>query len=455
MVEKWKIYLGYAGLFGLLILSAFFYQERILFVDTAYQTFLMVKDGYFQVMVNRFGAVLVQWLPLIGIKMEWPLRWVIFLYSLSFPLLFLFWYHLTVKWLKQPAIGLCIVLLFTLMVRDAFYWVPSELQQGLAFLLFWTAFVVQFFPFSRWWQWLIAFIGVICIAYYHPLTVIPFFFLWIFFWLSRPSFRRPVYYGLAGFMVVMQLFKQKFSSNWYDNAKYAEFFNNLEHFFPHYWNIPSNLYFLQAGFQQWYGLWLVLIVVLIFYLVKKDWWKIGLIVSFFTGYVLLVNLMDPHWPYLFYAEVNYLPLSIMVCIPLLVDVLPSLKHKTLPLALLSVFIAIRLITIGAHHKEYSSRLEWLDTQLQAGMPHKKLWTEKEKAPNDLLKIDWGTPYETLVMSSLKSKDAGQTLYLLPTSADSGIVNTDSLFLGLRHFPIDAVESNYFSLDKSFYKKLVK
>ncbi|HRJ16498.1 MAG TPA: hypothetical protein PLI34_15975, partial [Saprospiraceae bacterium] len=52
--------LGWLALLALLALAAVFFRERALFTDMAFQTVLMSTEGDFQIMVNRFGVVLVQ-----------------------------------------------------------------------------------------------------------------------------------------------------------------------------------------------------------------------------------------------------------------------------------------------------------------------------------------------------------------------------------------------------------
>ena len=60
--------LGFAGMVALLVLSIVFWRERTLFLDVAYQTVLMLRDDQVQVQVQRFGAAVVQALPLFNFR---------------------------------------------------------------------------------------------------------------------------------------------------------------------------------------------------------------------------------------------------------------------------------------------------------------------------------------------------------------------------------------------------
>ena len=176
--------LGYLVMGCLLLFSVLFYRERAWLLDVAYQTFLMINEGTVQVMVYRFGAAIVQSLPLLGIKLGAPLWMISLLYSVSFTLFFLLIYHLIVKSCKNDHLGLVLVLVFTLLVHDSFYWTTSEQIQGLAVLLLFYAYLLKDADANGFLHWFLLTVGIIALAYYHPLIFIPFYFLWAFWALS-------------------------------------------------------------------------------------------------------------------------------------------------------------------------------------------------------------------------------------------------------------------------------
>ena len=96
----WRI-AGYIVWVVLLILAVYFFRERTLFVDIAYQTCLMIQSGTFAWQVDRYGAALVQALPLLAIKCNLPLFMVLMAYSVSFIFVYLFIYILLVERLGQ------------------------------------------------------------------------------------------------------------------------------------------------------------------------------------------------------------------------------------------------------------------------------------------------------------------------------------------------------------------
>lgn len=406
--------LGLLGWLALLVLAAVFFRERALFTDMAFQTVLMSTEGDFQIMVNRFGVVLVQALPLLAIKMGLPLQVVSLLYSISFPLLFLAVYALIVYRLKQEELGLTLVTLFTLMVFDAFYWPSSEQQQGLAFLLLFFAFAQKDLHFKSIGALLVALIAVPVLAYYHPLIFIPFYFLWAFFLLRDPEARKGRFLALGGYMAIVLVFKSLFSGNWYDDDKFRIFKDNLSALFPDYFSMASHGQFAQWCLAHWYFLPLLWVAVSGFYLVRKQWKPLLLMWVFGIGHLMLLHIASPEHPYRFYAEVNYLPLTLYAALPFWYDIAPTIRPKQWLTAGFALFLILRIAAIGLHHRPWTQRLERLESILAEGRQStgsSRHLLHETPALRDSLFITWSAPYETLLLSAMQHPDSAQTLLI--------------------------------------------
>ncbi len=416
-------YLGYLVLGILLVMSIVFYKERTLFVDVAFQTFKMITEGGWQVQVNRFGSGLVHALPLAAIRMELPLWMVLLSYSLSFTLLFLLLYHITVQWLKNEWMGFAIPLLFTLNTFDGFYWATSELQQGLAVLLVYFAFLLKYPAPSKWWQWAVIILGIPLLATYHPVMFIPFFFMWGFFWLSDERFRNSTFYVVLLVMIVFLLVKSSFMGNHYDAGKMAEFWNNFDAYYPNLLKLPSNKIFLTRSIKFWYFFPLLFIFENGWYLWKKQWAKAILLTGFSLVFLLITHIGSPHTTYRFYAEVNYMPLTLFVILPLLFDIVPNIKKKRLVVLLFSLIFVIRLVTIYNHHRPYSNRIVWLQEQLdniQRNYTSNKVIIPFTKELEDRLYMTWGIPYESLLLSSMNNREHSMTIFV-PKGGEPSLV----------------------------------
>jgi hypothetical protein len=447
--------LGYLVLLGLLLLAGVFYRERALFIDVAFQTFLMITEGTVQVMVHRFGAAIVQALPWAAIQLEWPLWMVSLTYSLSFPLLFLFFYFLIVRVFRNDYLGWVLVFLFTLIVHDAFYWVASEYQQGLAFLLVFFAFVRRYPALDRWWMWLFLVPATVALAYYHPLVFVVFFYCWLFFLVHGREHRHWRYYLSAALMVVVVVIKSRISANWYDGAKYDTFFQNLMEYFPNYFDFESHRKFLANCFEVWYFFPVFLLAAGIFYIIRRQWMKLALLLGYCFGYLMLVHIGSPNAAYRFYVEVNYMALAVFVALPFVYDVVPAIRRPRLVFFLFMAISALRLAAIYRNHEPFTQRLEWLAGQLDKGAARhqsNRLWLSQAEAPMDTLLMTWGVAYETLLLSAMKYPDSAKTLVILPDPArfETELNSPDFFISDLKSYPVKEVEGRYFRLGRGRY-----
>jgi hypothetical protein len=452
--SSWPRRAGHAVIAALVLLSLWLYQERTLLLDIAYQTFLMITEGKPQVMVNRFGVVLIQALPLAGIKLGLPLKVVLLLYSASFPLLFWAFYTLIVRVLRNDYLGWALVFLYTLIVYDAFYWAPSEQQQALGLLLVVFAFLLRFPALDRPWMMGIMAAAMPALAYYHPLVFIPFFFLWAYGALTLPELRHWRYGAVAGWMVLVLILKSVFSGNWYDDNKYDTFFKNLIEFFPNYLQLPSNAKFLAHSLQYWYFFPLMLIVVSGYLAWRRRWWLLGLIWVFCLGHLALLHIGSPNASYRFYAEVNYMPLMVYVGVPFMLDIVKRHPHRYWIWLLVGLAV-FRLAVIAQHRKPFTGRIDWLASHLQEWRRQtgaRNFYLPLSQAPTDTLLMTWGVPYETLLLSSLESPDNTATLVVLPEPGAhaEALKNGGFLVTEFKDWPLDSLRQGYFEMDGGGY-----
>lgn len=446
--------LGYAGMILLVVLAAVFYRERAWFLDIAYQTFLMVNEGTVQVMVNRFGSAVVQLLPLLAIKLSAPLAWVSLLYSISFPLLFLLFYLVTVKILKNDLLGWAIVFLYTLIVYDAFYWATSEQQQGLGAVLVFFAYWLRFPRQNKSWMWLVSAVGIVILAYYHPLIFIAFYFLWAFFGLHlRERLVGKVYWLMAAGMALVITFKSFAFSNWYDNDKYGTFSANLKTYFPNYFDFPAHTKFVENAFSIWYFFPILLLVVSGFYCYRKKWLKLGLVWLSCLGYLMLLHISAPNATHRFYVEVNYMALTIFVTVPFLFDIVPLMREKTL-VGLFAAILLLRLSTIALHHTPFEQRWRWIETTLsKTPADENRFYLDEDLAPMNTLLMSWGTPYESLIISHCRAgQDQVKTLLIYPdTSRFAKDIQLDSVFITpFQTHSAEILNKDYFPLKNDSY-----
>jgi len=192
-----------------------------------------------------------------------------------------------------------------------------------------------------------------------------------------------------------------------------------------------------------------------FYLLKKKWLKLGLLLLFSFGYLLLINISGPEAPYRFYSEVSYLPLSIFVVVPLLFDLIPRIGKPKRVLGVFAAIILLRLAVIAANHQTFENRLTWMQKQLAKASVFRtnRLLVKKENAPMDTLIMEWGVPYSTMLLSSLEHPDSAKTLFIdSDFEKFQSYLDKDNYFLSIfKKIEVeDFLNPNYFELKNGRY-----
>ncbi|MCF8244713.1 MAG: hypothetical protein K9J37_08060 [Saprospiraceae bacterium] len=406
-------FLGYSTWLVLFTLSLVFYQERAFFMDAGFQLFNLINEQKIQVYHYRFVTAVPQVVPFFLMKMGAPLWALAMGFSASYLLFYFAIWHLLVRYLRCDALGWVLLSLMVLITFDGFYHIQSEFNLGLALLLLAFGVVLRNPRLDTAWQWVALLLLIATIGFSHKLSIIFTVFLWVFFWLGKKELRHWRYVLLLGIFILATAIKSAFFTNWYEAAKQAEFATNLQHYFPKLWDIPSNAIFLERCLKYYYLLPLLLGVVSIFYLRKKQWLRLGLVWSFSLGYLLLYNIADPQAQYRFYSEVSYLPLSIFVAVPFFFDVLGNFDAKNkrwLPYVIAAVLL-LRLATIAWNHRTVGNQFGWIQQQLDR--PGNRFFLQKDQVPMDTVLMEWGVPFSAMHLSALESPDSAETLLILP------------------------------------------
>ncbi|MBX9851102.1 MAG: hypothetical protein K2X86_05010 [Cytophagaceae bacterium] len=389
---------------SLIFLAIVFYQERVIIFDMSFHTFEIVRSENFAIQYQRFGAVFTQIFPLIAVKLHLSLKAVMILYSAAFVIYHFSAFLISLFLLKNEKLALVILLFSTLLVTHTFYWIQSEFIQGCIFLLLFYGFLlkkenVRSLSIT---DWVILLAMIITLVFFHPLIAIPFGFMAIFFLLSyAKTNHRLIFISILLFGITLAAKSIFFPPKGYDANRMStlKYFTDL---FPDYFTLSINKKFLRYCLRDYYFLPIFLIITSAFYIRQKNIKKLFLILAFFFGYLLLINVTTYQWPEQFYLESFYLCLSLFVVIPLVFDIMPKINKEKLFYTSLILILLIRVIHIGFSNTKYSARLNWNKKFLSETekYPSKKLILDKSMVPMNILKLQWSSPYEFLLLSSL-------------------------------------------------------
>lgn len=446
----------------LIVLSLVFYLERIVNLDMAFQTFLILKSGSLEIQSGRFGAAATQVWPWASQAMGLPLKGVLVAYSLGHVLwptiLAIFCWRI-----GQWRWSLAIALVATLMTTHTFYWL-SEMPQGLVFLCAVFAWMHSKGSLAsfRWWQWPLWLGALITAFYFHPLVLYAHAFLCLFFLLEKNKPRDWAWLHLTalGIFGVLAILKYKvLKLDWYDAVaiKRQEAFGKL---WPHWFDIESNRKFLEWSAADYWLLWGVLAVCVAYYIWTQHWAKALFIAAWPLGFVLMVNV--PYFEAVgqqFYMENLYLPLAVFASIPLIFDVLrEQTKNDRLArngAVVLGILFLINLLRIGQAHQPWRDKLRWEQNFLKEteNRSERKIVLSEKQVPMERLKMSWGSSYEFLLLSSLVHPDSARCLIVhdSPERFDS-VFTRPRLFLGaFKNYPFEELPKPYFNFrDTSAY-----
>lgn len=401
----------------LFLLSILFYKERIVFLDTAYHMFHILTDGDFLVGNHRYGAVVTQIFPYLCEKLSIPLDATMIIYSSGFALYYFICYLLLVFVLKQYKLALVLLLSHTLFVSDAFYWVTSELKQGLAFFCVMFAILTSFTlsGHTRIYKLAIVTILPICAAFFHPILWVPGVYIIVFFFIHSNAIadKRVFYLGSAIFLVVyflkLHLLPVLYESNGMSRA--SNFFTLL----PQWFSLPSSQHFLNkcTGVFIWIPIFFLLINAM--YLYKKKWLKLFAFNGFIIAYIILITTAYASGTTdEFYFENLYLPLGIVLGLSWVYDVMDHLPRYFSSTIILLV-LASGVARIYSRHTVYTTRLEW-ERSIMDQYPGQKLFIQETPGIEDTLVMTWATAYEFWLLSTAE-REYTRTISVVPNVDD--------------------------------------
>lgn len=396
-------WLGLACYSVLTILAIVFYQERTIFSDAAFRFYAMIKDDCYAIQAHRFGSYFTQSFLYLPYSLGLSLKTIMISYSVGFVVYKSLIFLLCFKFLKQPALALTLLFTDILMVSETFYWIQSELVEGITFCILYFATLKYLAERKFHWVQLPLLLGMlITLLFFHPLMFILYTFMSLFFLLhtQNRTFKKYLVGGFPFTIVILWVKLQYFKSNYDEGAMNR--IQNLIDYFPNYFATPSYYRFWTYLVLDYYLLPLLLLAIIAYYGKHKIWGKLAFVVSFFIGYLTLINITFPYnSSQQFHMESFYMPLSLFLALPFAIDVLPQFS-KQRALTVIGLIICCRLLHIGLQHQKFTTCLNWKRNILEktAHFEHKKLVIDIKNVPADDLMLIWGSAYEFWLLSTI-------------------------------------------------------
>jgi len=456
------ILLGHLSFLVLLIASVYFYKERILFADSAFQFFKIVNFEKINVEAYRYGAILPELPVLLVMKLGFSLKLLIVTYSVAFIGLYYLVFLLCIKLFKNTPAALSIILILIVCISESFFFPVTETHQSLVFSVLLFA-ILQYPAFRYSFVQLLLASGVVIVSFLaHPVAIYPLTFIIGYSAIDKKQLRSIMPYALLILVIGLALAKVMFTDeNSYEGKFFSELFKSPSIIF----DLPfaySTKFLIKriSGLYLWVAiLELILILHLIF---KKEYlkltWQLGISGFFLVVTLLTYNKGDSDM----LMERAFMPLALLVSIPLLKEMLDNNnQYRMLKLTFLSLIIVVSFSRINTQGKVFRERTRFNQELMAktAKLPNRKFIV----ASSELQKHHytyWSHSFETLILSSITANIPTQTIY--PANEISQLTkyteNANNVFLGADfwlEWNIDNLNPKYFNLSKELSYAIVK
>ena len=448
-IEKLTIYLT-SGI--LLLMSLLFYKERITFSDTAaYVSHIMARDKFEIGVINRYISIIPELLPYCAFKLGLPLKAILILYSISFTLIPIVLSLIAYHNFKEPFTAWSILIFYTLMSMNLFYYPVSEYQIGLCFILFFMGYIThaQKRESNNLQFILINLLFIPTIIFSHPLS----FFVWINILILHTLFNKIIKRQLITIICVTILsavVKRLFFNIDYEHNKFSQI-NNFKNFSTNDLAQELGSTFARLLIQDYFLVIILTILILIFlWQSKKTLLSFVFLASVIAWWVLITVCFQAEI-YDHYYEHMYQAIPLIVSFVFCQYYLRQYKSKWTPL-IVSIILIISLSKINSRSQFYTERINWLENCF-AFMDKinckKAIFTTEYILPSQGRVSFWSIPYETLLLSSLKGSQYSKTIYIAGNLNDlSKDMNLVYDIDELGDWPL--VPTQYFTIEKRQY-----
>ncbi len=437
----------------LAVYAIVFVLERMLFLDAPFMLSNIINSGSPRIMEHRYGSVITQIWPWMGMKAGLPLIWLMHLYNGAFNVFYLVVVCLLVFRWRAYGAAVLMALYYTAMSDQAFFWTNNEIHQAVAWFFVWYGFYLYQRKRAGLRRKRFIWFGMTATiaAVTHPLMVPVLAFTWIFLLMTegRQTGDGKVRVGLTMMIVMACCIRIWFSlrAGWYDRDKVETVKTNLLSGITEVFDKP-----LAAQLLHQYSHGLIVGAVLglagLFLLMVRRKYLLSLmyLLVIVSYHLLFLSAFDT-WVD-FYSQSEMMPLTIIYGLPV-VRFLPEYIGSRLLFSITVMVFLIRLIMIPVASVPFTKRVSNTMSLIRE-MKEKNITKALIPDNKDLESIyimTWGLPIETVLASAI-SGDRQRTVKPLPADKLEEAVQTPSdQFLDcFRIIPINTMNPYYFNLD---------
>jgi len=369
-----------------------FFEERTLYLDSAYLLFNILDQTTFVIEHHRYSAFIPQIPAVFAAKIGMSIGTVSLL--LSFGYLF---FHFIVYWftkhkLNQKTLAIVYLMCLLLGMHESFFDMVTETKLALGFAVLYAAFILTNEMGNQ-----TKFIGV-CIllilgVFSHPVFVLFFLIVNLFYGIFKK--RLPwQHFIILGLLLLVKSF-------WFGSSSYeVGFYEKLEDIKT--FNTSFLHEFMQGYLLKYYRLILIVVYVMCLNLYKLNL-KIALAVylSAIAGVYFLLAIVNAAGESHMMIQKTLYILSFTCLFPI-VFFYKKWTAKTILNIIIPLVLFAAMYTINNNSLKYQQRNETLITQLKVlSSIGNKLLIKQQQINSATLMGTWALPYETSIISAWK------------------------------------------------------
>ncbi len=381
--------------------------------DSANYSLSIAQYQQFILPHGRWSSVFTQALPLLALKMGCSIQFFLKLYSVNFVLLHYTLFLICTLTFKNNKAGIAMMLAMSLGFRWMFYYAISELLTGMAFCVLLYAVISSFNSSDtlkkKILRSLLALFLIYTISYFHQLALLPALFVLIFAGLEGKRFKDKTLIIIFALSIIWSYIRIKFFSvDDYTHGKILSAEIYREQLF-HLFDLPSWGYLTAylLDFAKWMFYLAVVCIAIMAY--KRKWLMLLFFVSYSLAYSILVVLTYYKGESGLMIETYLPPLGLYTAFIFILLFSEKEKPKLmLGITLWLLFVSCRNIYVSSEIQ--LRRTNYIERIIAYGttLPNKKYILNEKNLPIDFLVVPWALPFETLLYSSLESKDSSVT-----------------------------------------------
>lgn len=398
---------------SLVFFSVYFYKERIIFSDSAFQFFKIVNFEKLNIEAGRFSAILPQ-LPLILLaKLGLNLKLLTIAYSSSFILLYYIIFIICTHLLKNIEAGFSILLVLILCISQSFYHPVTETHQSLVYAMLLYGLLSSNKIQQTVVRYLLS-VGAILLAFFsHPVALYPIVLIIGYVGIEKKQLKIFYPYLLLFCIVLLALAKVLITnSNSYEGAFFSELLAAPQTVLK--LHTTQSFSFFIARFSKLY-FWIITFELILFVdlLINRKYlllmWQFLMLVGFLLVTTITYNQGDAD----LMMERAFMPLALFVAIPFIHNIkLRTGYTKVLYLSFLTVALLFSMNRIYKQGVTFKSRTTFSQNLLKktANYPNRKFIIEKNELDKQMLTF-WSNSFETLLLSTIDVNVPTQTIFL--------------------------------------------